>query len=224
MNDQNWSEQKAKWKETHRMWGEKKQPKMLVNGRQREVHVHKVNGLELRERIASASENIHWSIPYTTELNRTEQNRTYIHITSIHIQAPFYLWPFILRTTHWSCVCVCVSRWMWTCICVGKRFLSTLFRTSLARIGHKNLLIEVYRTKYAWLHSVRSLAHQCYILFVSFRVPLIQMLQFGIRSCSIFRSLTSLLVVYLFSHSSICLSLLSLMVMCFFECVLLCLS
>lgn len=138
---------------------------MLVNERQREVHVHKVNGLELRKRIVRASENIHWSIPYTHTHTHT---RTHIHISSIHIQAPFYLWPFILRTKYIDHVCL--SRWIFTsCISVSERFFFTLFRTSLARIGHKKSSdSEVYGTKYAWLHSIRSLVPMLYVYTLRF--------------------------------------------------------
>lgn len=96
-NERNETERNKRREEQQKMKREKK-TKMLVNGRQKEVHVHKVNGLELRKRIARASENIHWSIVYNT----TEH--IYIHISSIHIQAPFYLWPFILRCTLIVCL------------------------------------------------------------------------------------------------------------------------
>lgn len=137
---------------------------MLVNERQREVHVHKVNGLELRKRIVRASENIHWSIPYTHTHTHT---RTHIHISSIHIQAPFYLWPFILRTKYIDHVWL--SRWIFTsCISVSERFFSLFSVLLLLVSATKNLPILKFmeRNTLDFILFVHLFLCYMYILFV----------------------------------------------------------
>lgn len=137
------------------------------------------------------------------------------HRAHIYISHQFIFKPlFICGRSSCTRVCVCVSRWMWTLYWCERALISILFRASLARIGHKNLLIEVYRTKYAWIHSVRSLASMPYTFRFVLSISNAQMLQVKIRSRSIFPR-TGSLAVCLFLLS-ICLSLLILIVMCFF--------
>lgn len=168
--DQNWTERNQRQQEKrgtesrkkpHRISRRKKQAaKMLVNRRQRIVHVHKVNGLELRKThththsTARASENIHWSI-------YTHSTHMCVHLINS------YSSPLLSVVVHLMCVCVSVvCRWMWISLCMLSVFCYPFLY--FIRIGHKNLPIEVYGTKYAWLHSIRSLAHAIAIYF-SFR-------------------------------------------------------
>lgn len=148
MKEQNWTEQKVKRRE-------KKGKKKLTECEEEEKTVQRCWLIEGTERsTCSQSERIRVEKKNRPSFRKhplvNPVHRAHIHISSIHIQAPFYLWPFILR--------VHIDRaelsWMWTRVGASEHFISTLFCAFLARIGHKNLPIEVYRTKYAWLHSV----------------------------------------------------------------------
>lgn len=68
---------------------EKKTAKMLVNGRPRNVHVHKVNGLELRKHTHTHTQPP--ELPKTSIGQSIRTAHTCVYISSIHIQAPFYL-------------------------------------------------------------------------------------------------------------------------------------